>query len=93
MLFLVIGALIPTDFMIKELLATLNEEQMEQAAQSSYAYWLATLSDKPPTAEERKKMALRECRRHIIKLTLEDAKPAILETLKYRKVRMAVMCF
>uniref|UniRef100_A0A7S3PC38 CRAL-TRIO domain-containing protein n=1 Tax=Amphora coffeiformis TaxID=265554 RepID=A0A7S3PC38_9STRA len=71
----------------EKLLATLNEDQMEQAAQSSYAYWLATLSDKPPTADERRKMALRECRRHIMKRTLEEATGEILESMKYRKDR------
>ena len=65
---------------------------MEQAAQSSYAYWLATLSDKPPTAYERRKMALRECRRHILKRTLEEATGDILETMKYRKVRKKETC-
>ena len=71
---------------IQKLLATLSSEQVEQAALSSYAYFLASISDKPPTEQERIKMAKRECRRHIVKSPLEKAPLDILETLKYRKV-------
>lgn len=70
----------------QKLVDTLTDEQMEQAAQSSYAYWIATLGDQQPTAEERRKMAKRECRRHLMKRTLKAASQDILETLKYRKV-------
>ena len=68
---------------------TLTEEQIEQAAQSSYAYWVATQSrhQQPPTDKERRKMAQRECRRHLVKRPLDDAVQDIAETLAYRKVR------
>lgn len=44
------------------------------------------MTDQPPTDEERRKMALRECRRHLMKRTFQGAKTDILETIKYRKV-------
>lgn len=71
----------------QKLFATLNDDQIEHTAQASYAYWLATrISGNPPTAEERIKMAKRECRRHVVKNTFEQACEDILETIKYRKV-------
>ena len=70
----------------EKLFALLNEEQVEAAAQASYAYWLATLSKRPPTKEEQIKMAKRECRRHVVKRAFERASKDILETLQYRQV-------
>ena len=52
---------------------------------------MATLSDKPPTTAERIKMAKRECRRHLMKKTYDQATVDILETIQYRKVSFVVM--
>ena len=67
-------------------MATLTPEQVEIAAQTSYAYWLATLSDKPPTTAEREKMALREIRRTLFKNTYEKALSLIQGTVIERVV-------
>jgi hypothetical protein len=72
----------------QKLLALLNDEQRDAAAQSSYAYWIATLNQEghgPPTTEERNKMAIRECRRHIVKRTLGQAHKDIVATIQFRK--------
>jgi hypothetical protein len=74
--------------------ATLSDEQVEAAAQSSYAYWLASLRGdhhKLPTAEERLKMAKREARRHLVKVSYEEACTDIVESLKYREVRRVLL--
>eukprot|EP00522_Entomoneis_paludosa_P014801 CAMPEP_0172450110 /NCGR_PEP_ID=MMETSP1065-20121228/8598_1 /TAXON_ID=265537 /ORGANISM="Amphiprora paludosa, Strain CCMP125" /LENGTH=321 /DNA_ID=CAMNT_0013201883 /DNA_START=118 /DNA_END=1083 /DNA_ORIENTATION=+ len=69
----------------KDLLATLTKpEEVDVAAQSSYAYWLATLSDQPPTEGEREKMALREMRRHLAKTTFEKAQELLQGTIQIR---------
>jgi hypothetical protein len=68
------------------LVATLNEEEVEYAAQGSYAYWLATISTKPPTDEERLRMATREARRHLFKVPYEKACVQIKDTVHFRKV-------
>lgn len=73
--------------MSQNLLATLTTKQIDIAAESSYAYWLATLSDQPPKEAEREKMALREMRRHLIKSTYEKAVPLVQETVKLRSER------
>lgn len=49
----------------QDLLHTLSPEETELAAQSSYAYWVATFSDRPPTEQERTRMAFREARRYL----------------------------
>jgi hypothetical protein len=68
------------------LVGTLNEEEVEYAAQGSYAYWLATISGKPPTDEERMRMATREARRHLFKVPYEKACVQIKDTVHFRKV-------
>lgn len=65
---------------------TLNEEELEITAQSSYAYWLKSLSDRPPTEEQRQRMALREARRILFKNPFEKAEKGIKEIVQYRKV-------
>jgi len=68
----------------------LNEEELEILAQTSYAYWLASLSqDHPPTADQRERMALREVRRQSRKSADDDAKvlQETKETAKHRKER------
>lgn len=63
-------------------------EDIEIAAQGSYAYWLATLSaDNPPSEQVRNRMALREARRHVFRVKYEDAVVNLKNTCKYRKVR------
>jgi hypothetical protein len=72
------------------MLATLSEEEIEIAAQSSYAYWLASLSDQPPTPEQRQRMATREARRFLFGNEYEKAINEFHESIKYRKV--SVQC-
>lgn len=65
---------------------TLTPEQVELAAQGSYAYWLATISDEPPTDEERVKMATREARRYIVGNPYEVAEVGLKGACEFRKV-------
>ncbi|GKY93174.1 hypothetical protein MPSEU_000285400 [Mayamaea pseudoterrestris] len=78
----------------EQLLTILSEEQVEFAAQSSTAYWLATLSDKPPTDEERHRMALREARRY---LSYHEVKEEMLkkacDSRKDRRIDLMRSCF
>jgi len=67
----------------------LNEQELEILAQTSYAYWLASLSpDHPPTAEQRLRMATREVRRQSCK-SPDDAAvlQAVKETVRHRLER------
>ncbi|KAL7578218.1 hypothetical protein ACA910_012642 [Epithemia clementina (nom. ined.)] len=66
------------------LLAELTPAEVEIAAQTSYAYWLATLSEKPPTVAEREKMALRELRRTLFKNPYKKALTMVKETVQQR---------
>ena len=61
-------------YSIQDLLATLSPEQIEIAAQSSYAYWLKSMSVETPapTENQRTRMALREMRRHLFKVASFD---------------------
>jgi hypothetical protein len=61
-------------------------EDVEMAAQGSYAYWVAKHSSNPPTEEQKIKMAMREARRHIYGVKYPDAVKNIKETCKYRRV-------
>lgn len=70
----------------QDLFGTLSPEDIEMAAQGSYAYWVAKHSSKPPTEEEKVKMAMREARRHIYGVKYPDAVKNIKETCKYRRV-------
>ena len=72
-------------------MGTLNEEEVEYAAQGSYAYWLATISGKPPTDEERMRMATREARRHLFKVPYEKACVQIKDTVHFRKVNVKML--
>lgn len=71
----------------KALVATLTDEQRELAAIGSYAYWLATISEQPPTEEERTKFALREARRFVHGNPPEQAEKLCKEACHYRKDR------
>ena len=67
-----------------------NEDELEILAQTSYAYWLASLSQHhPPTANQRERMALREVRRQSRKSADDDLKvlQETKETAKHRKER------
>lgn len=78
----------PLTTIFQDLVKLLNEEELEILAQTSYAYWLASLSqDHPPTADQRERMALREVRRQSRKSADDDAKVLheIKETAKHRK--------
>jgi hypothetical protein len=68
------------------MLATISEEDLEIAAQSSYAYWLASLSDQPPTPEQRLRMATREVRRFLYGNSYEKAIGEFHGSIEYRKV-------
>jgi hypothetical protein len=74
------------------MLATLSEEDFEIAAQSSYAYWLASLSDQPPTQEQRLRMATREARRFLFGNAYEKAINEFHGSIKYRKVSVQLKC-
>ena len=71
---------------IQKLLGELTPEQVEIAAQTSYAYWLATLSERPPTPAEREKMALREIRRALFKNPYKKALAMVKSTVAQRQV-------
>jgi hypothetical protein len=77
---------------LQDLVQQLTEEEIETAAQGSYAYWLATVSSSaaaaapPPKPEQRMRMTLREARRHTFKVPYDQAAQAIKETCKYRRV-------
>ncbi|GAX24375.1 hypothetical protein FisN_4Lh498 [Fistulifera solaris] len=71
----------------KDLFGTLSPEDVEMAAQGSYAYWVAKHSSNPPTEEQKIKMAMREARRHIYGVKYPDAVKNIKETCKYRRER------
>jgi hypothetical protein len=75
------------------MLATLSEEDFEIAAQSSYAYWLASLSDQPPTQEQRLRMATREARRFLFGNAYEKAIDEFHQSIKYRKVSVQLKCW
>ena len=70
----------------------MTDEQRELAAIGSYAYWLATISDRPPTEEERTKFALREARRFVNGNPPEQAEKLCKEACQYRKVRTYKKC-
>lgn len=71
---------------LQDLFGTLSPEDVEMAAQGSYAYWVAKHSSAPPTEEQKVKMAMREARRHIYGVKYPDAVKNIKETCKYRRV-------
>ena len=75
---------------LQELVKLLNEDELEILAQTSYAYWVASLSqDHPPTVDQRDRMALREVRRQSRKSAEDDLKvlQETKETAKHRKER------
>jgi hypothetical protein len=63
---------------------------LECAAQSSYAYWLLQHQGEhevpPPTADQRRRMALREARRHVCKAGYIKAQKNLPNTLQFRSV-------
>jgi hypothetical protein len=69
------------------LVKTLDEKELKLAAESSYFYWLATLSDQLPTDAETEKMALREARRFIHGNSYEDACRLAKEACVHRVTR------
>lgn len=73
---------------LQHLVDLLDETDVETAAQASYAYWLASLSsDRPPTDDQRHRMATREARRHLCKTDNDrTALKALKETCNYRRV-------
>lgn len=76
---------------LQSLVATLSPEQIEYAAQSSYAYWLATFSEQPPTDAERLRMATREARRFLGN-PYDVAMEHLHETCRFRKVCRGWFC-
>lgn len=71
----------------QDLLATLTPVEQIIAAKSSYAYWLASISETPPTEEQTTRMALRECRRHLFKVKYDVACRTIKTTIQTRQER------
>ena len=71
----------------------LTEEEQEIAACTSYAYWVASISHSDcPSADTRKRMAMKEARRHLIaeKGVYKVALDRLRETLRFRKVCQCV---
>ena len=71
---------------------SLTKEQLEFAAQSSYAYWLASVSNKPPpTPHERLHMARKEARRFLFGNDYGKAYREYHESCDFRKVSLPVV--
>jgi hypothetical protein len=52
-------------FVSQRMVQDLSQEEKEQAARTSHAYWIASKND-CPSDETRTQMAMREARRHLV---------------------------
>jgi len=71
----------------KKMIAQLSEEELELAAQSSYAYWKYSQSCSSPSSELRKKMAMREANRYFLAANRDQSKALeyLRKTCTYRQ--------
>lgn len=75
--------------MTQKLVRTLTAEERELAAQGSFAYWVASISNDKPTDAERWRMATREARRFLGN-PYDVAEVNLKQACKFRKVRFFV---
>jgi hypothetical protein len=82
-------AYISHDVFGQKLVATLTPEEKESAAQGSFAYWLASISNAKPTEAERLRMATREARRFLGN-PYDVAELGLKQACQFRKVKALV---
>ena len=74
----------------RRMIGALPDDLVEQAANTSYAYWyLAATTDTGPMEEVKVEMAMREARRHLAYMAgaYDKALNSLIESCQYRKVR------
>jgi hypothetical protein len=79
--------------MCQRMVEALSPEEEEIAARTSYTYWMrATTDGGCPSKETRKRMAMKEARRHLVGEDgkYENAMDSLRETCRFRKVRSSL---